>query len=337
MTNFVSFPGLGLEFQLNRVAFSLLGKDVYWYGIIIACGFLLAVVYSYWKAPKYQIDREKMIDMLFFAVPLCIIGARAYYVIFNPSICFNEDGSFNLYRVIAIWDGGLAIYGAILVAIVTVLIYCKVRKQNFWDYADLGSLGVMIGQLVGRWGNFVNVEAYGGLTNLPWRMSSMSIANELWRDGYITTVEEYQQVLDGVVGVHPTFFYESMWNLLGFVILALMARKGRRIKGQTFIGYLIWYGLGRAIIEGLRTDSLYFFGTGIRTSQMVGIISAGVGVLMLIVRIRRAGVAPAADSGQEESAPQVQELEKQEEKVTVQIENSRVEEKGRMDDGGDLD
>jgi len=337
MTNLVSFPGLGLEFRLNRVAFSLLGKDIYWYGIIITCGLLLAVAYGYWKAPKYQLDREKIIDMLFFAIPLCIIGARAYYVIFNPSICLDEDASFSLYRAIAVWDGGLAIYGAILVAIVTVLVYCRIRKQNFWDYADLGSLGVMIGQLVGRWGNFVNVEAYGGQTTLPWRMTSVSIANDLWRDGYITTSEEYQQVLEGIVGVHPTFFYESMWNLLGFIILALLARRGRRVRGQTFAGYLIWYGLGRAIIEGLRTDSLYLFGTGIRVSQVVGIISVIVGVIMLIIRFKTSGGVQAVAGGQWESCSSVEKMEQPEEQPAVQGDTRIIEEGEQIDNGGDLD
>ncbi len=291
MTSVVTFPGLGLEFELNRVAFNLFGKDIYWYGIIIACGFLLAVSYGMWRAPKYHMDRDQIIDMLLFAVPLCIIGARAYYVIFEPSICFDSEGRFSFYRMIAIWDGGLAIYGAVLMAIVVVLIFCKVRKACFWDYADLGILGVMIGQMVGRWGNFVNVEAYGGLTDAPWRMCSETIANWLWGQRQITSMEQYQAILDGTLGVHPTFFYESMWNLIGFILLALLARK-RRVKGQTFAGYLIWYGLGRAAIEGLRTDSLYFFGTGIRSSQMLGLISAVIGVIMLIVRFRQAKTDP---------------------------------------------
>ncbi len=298
MINTVTFPGLGLEFELNRVAFSIFGHNIYWYGVIIACGFLLAVAYGLWRAPKYGIDPDKIIDMLFFAVPLCIIGARAYYVIFNPAICYDPlTGEFSFYRMIAIWDGGLAIYGAVLMAIVVVLVYCRVRKQCFWDYADLGVLGVMIGQLVGRWGNFVNVEAYGGLTTVPWRMCSTAIANWLWTQGQITDMDTYRAVIDGTLGVHPTFFYESMWNLLGFVILALLARK-RKFRGQTFAGYLIWYGFGRAVIEGLRTDSLYFFGTGIRTSQMVGIISVVAGIVMLLVRSRTGKIVSEAEAAE---------------------------------------
>ncbi len=293
MINTVTFPGLGLEFELNRVAFTVFGHNVYWYGVIIACGFLLAAGYALWRAPRYGISPEKIIDMLFFAVPLCIIGARAYYVIFNPSVCFDEQGKFSFYRMIALWDGGLAIYGAVLTAIAVVLVYCRIRRQNFWDYADLGALGVMIGQMVGRWGNFVNVEAYGGLTAVPWRMCSETIANWLWSQGQITDMATYRAVIDGSLGVHPTFFYEFLWNLIGFLLLALLARK-RKFRGQTFAGYLIWYGLGRAVIEGLRTDSLYLFGTGIRVSQIVGVISAAVGIVMLLVRSRTGRIVPDA-------------------------------------------
>lgn len=290
MTNVVTFPGLGLEFELNRVAFTLFGKEIYWYGVIIACGFLLAVLFCYRWAYKFGVDREKLMDMLFFAVPACIIGARAYYVIFHPSTCFNADGSFSLYNTIAIWDGGLAIYGAIIMAVVTVAVYCKVRHQSFWDYADIGCYGVIIGQMIGRWGNFMNVEAFGGVTDLPWRMCSESIANYLWNHGY-ADAEVYQQVLDGTLGVHPTFFYESMWNLLGLILLILLARKGRKFSGQIFLCYVIWYGVGRTVIEGLRTDSLYFFGTALRTSQLVGILSAAAALVLLIVRARTAGPA----------------------------------------------
>ena len=288
MSKIVTFPGLGLEFELNPIAFSVFGWDVHWYGVIIACGFLLAVAYCYWRAPRFGVDQEKLIDMLFFAVPLCIIGARAYYVIFNPAVCFNADGSFSLYNTIAIWDGGLAIYGAIIMAILTVAVYCKVRRQNFWDYTDIGCFGVLIGQLVGRWGNFVNVEAFGGVTDLPWRMCSPSIADYLLQHGLVDEAA-YQQVLDGTLGVHPTFFYESMWNLLGFILLVLIARKGRKFNGQLFLSYVVWYGVGRAGIEGLRTDSLYFFGTGLRSSQILGLASALVAIVVMAIRFRTAG------------------------------------------------
>ena len=172
MTNIVTFPGLGLEFELNRVAFSVFGHNIYWYGVIIAAGFLLAVIYGLHIAPRFGMDPDKITDAIFFVVPSAIIGARLYYVIFNPAVCFELDGSFSLLRAIAFWDGGLAIYGGVIATVVSALIYCKVRKVNFWSGMDVTVYGLLIGQLVGRWGNFVNVEAYGGVTRAPWRMCS---------------------------------------------------------------------------------------------------------------------------------------------------------------------
>jgi phosphatidylglycerol:prolipoprotein diacylglycerol transferase len=312
MTKLVTFPGLGLEFTLNPIAFTVFGWSIHWYGIIIACGFLLAVLYGYRKAPRFGVDQDKLIDMLFFAVPLSIIGARAYYVIFYSSLYQNADGSFSWSKAVAIWDGGLAIYGAVIAAVLTVAVYCRVRKQSFWCYVDVGCYGLLIGQLVGRWGNFVNVECYGGLTTLPWRMCSETIANELWYKGVIDSSDVYQSILDGTVGVHPTFLYESLWNLLGFVILVLIARKGRKFDGQMFLSYVVWYGLGRAAIEGLRTDSLYFFGTGIRTSQMLGLFSALVALGVMAVRRKTAGaatppIAPTGAKTEEKSEPETEE------------------------------
>lgn len=289
----LSFPGLGLKFELDPIAFKVFGWPIHWYGIIIACGFLLAVLYCYRKAPKFGVDQEKIFDMLYFAVPLCLIGARAYYVIFELDRYRNADGSIDWWEAISIWDGGLAIYGAIIMAVITVAVYCKVRKQCFWDYTDVGCYGLLIGQLIGRWGNFVNVEAYGSLTNGILRMSSESIANELWWKGLVESEEVYQAILDGTLGVHPTFFYESVWNLLGFALLVLAARRGRKFSGQIFLSYVVWYGMGRAVIESLRTDSLYFFGTGLRTSQALGLISALAAAALMIYRLKTAGPATA--------------------------------------------
>ncbi len=291
MTNTVFFPGLGLEFELNRVAFSVFGHNIYWYGVIIAIGFLLAVAYGLWRAPKFSMDPDVITDAIFVVVPSAIVGARAYYVIFNPVVCFTADGTFSLLKMVAFWDGGLAIYGGVIGTVVSAVIFCKVRKVDFWSGMDITVYGLLIGQMVGRWGNFVNVEAYGGVTTLPWRMCSESIANELWRDGLLESREMYQSVLDGALGVHPTFLYESLWNLLGFVLLVLLARRGRKFNGQMFLSYVIWYGLGRAAIEGLRTDSLYFFGTGIRSSQMLGIVSAAAGAALFVLRLKTAGPA----------------------------------------------
>lgn len=294
MEHTVVFPGLGLEFSMNRVAFELFGHNVYWYGIIIAVGFLLAVIYCYRKAPQFGVDSENLIDMLFFAVPLGIIGARAYYVIFYLSLYRNADGSLNWGKMIAIWDGGLAIYGGIILAVLTVIIFCKVRKISLWNFLDVGCYGLLIGQAIGRWGNFVNVEAYGGLTTAPWRMCSESIANTLWNQGLLVSEASYQAILDGTLGVHPTFFYESVWNVAGLLLLIVVGNKWRRHDGQIFLSYVIWYGIGRSVIEGLRTDSLYFFGTGIRTSQMLGILSAAIAAILLFWRFKTSGPATPA-------------------------------------------
>jgi phosphatidylglycerol:prolipoprotein diacylglycerol transferase len=270
--NTVSFPGLGLEFQLERVAFTVLGHPIYWYGIIIACGFLLAVLYCWKRAPEFGVVQDDLIDLLLFAVPLCIIGARLYYIIFYLDLYRTADGSLDLGKMVRIWDGGLAIYGAILMAIAVCLIFTRVKGFSFLAYADMGVFGLLIGQAVGRWGNFVNIEAYGGPTDLPWRM------------GIYELVEGAYQYVE----VHPTFLYESIWNVLGLCLLIFLSKKGRRkFDGMLFFTYLAWYGFGRGMIEGLRTDSLYFFGlelfgAPIRTSQVLGFASALAAVCVLL-------------------------------------------------------
>ena len=267
MMGTVSFPGLGLELTLNRVAFHLGSWPVYWYGIIIAAGFLLAVVFCSRKAPQFGIRQDDIIDMLFFAVPLSIIGARLYYIIFYLDLYRREDGSLDFGAMVRIWDGGLAIYGGVIAAVITLFVFCKVRKIKFLAFADLGVFGMLIGQMIGRWGNFVNIEAYGGPTDLPWRMGIYQ---------YVDGVRQY-------VEVHPTFLYESLWNLVGLGLLILIAKKWRKFDGQLFLSYFAWYGVGRGFIEGLRTDSLYFFNTPIRVSQVLGFATAAISIVLLIV------------------------------------------------------
>ena len=267
----VSFPGLGFAVNVKEIAFRIFNWPIHWYGIIIAAGFLLAVYYCCRKAADYGIEQDDIIDLLIFAVPLCIIGARLYYVIFYLDLYRNPDGSLDFLRMLRIWDGGLAIYGGIIVAILTLLVFCKIKKIPFLAFADVGSFGMLIGQLVGRWGNFVNVEAYRAPTDLPWRM------------GIYDTVNGVYQYME----VHPTFLYESLWNLVGFLLLALVVAKHRKFDGQIFLGYIAWYGLGRAWIEGLRTDSLYFFSTGLRVSQILALISFVLALAVMIVQLRR--------------------------------------------------
>ena len=280
------FPGLGLAFSLNRVAFSILGRPIYWYGIIIAVGFLLAVWFCSAKAERFGFTSDQLTDMLIFATPLSIIGTRAYYVIFYLDLYRKADGTLDIPAMFRISDGGLAIYGGIITAFLVLLIFCKVKKLSFAAFSDLCVYGLLIGQSVGRWGNFMNIEAYGGVTTLPWRMCGEKIAGELYGKGLVDAAG-YYEVVEGAVGVHPTFLYESLWNLIGFLLLLLVMKKGwRKFDGQNFCFYLGWYGLGRFFIESLRTDSLYFFGTGLRVSQLVAIGSLILGIGLFLVNDR---------------------------------------------------
>ncbi len=268
----VVFPGLGFQINVRDIAFRVFGWPIHWYGIIIALGFLLAVAFCSRRASRYGVEQDDIIDLLIYAVPLCIIGARLYYVIFYLDLYRNVDGGLDFGRMVRIWDGGLAIYGGIIAAILVLLVFCKKRKLCFLAFADLGSFGMLIGQLVGRWGNFVNVEAYGGPTDLPWRMGIY--------DDAVTGVYQYMEV-------HPTFLYESLWNLLGLLLLIFIVEKRRKFDGQIFLSYMAWYGLGRSWIEGLRTDSLYFFSTGLRVSQVLAIVIFVVATAVLIFQLCR--------------------------------------------------
>jgi phosphatidylglycerol:prolipoprotein diacylglycerol transferase len=249
-----------------------MGRNIYWYGILIALGFLLAVSFCLHYADRFGIKSDDFLDMLIFATPGAIIGARLYYVIFYLDLYRNPNGSLSFAKMIRIHDGGMAVYGSILAAVIIAWIVMRVKKVPFLAMADLGAFGLLIGQCVGRWGNFVNVEAFGGETTQPWRMGIM-------------------QKMDGIVQyteVHPTFLYESLWNLLGFLLLLFLLKKGyRKFDGMLFFTYIAWYGFGRGLIEGLRTDSLYFFETGIRVSQMLGFCSAAAALLYLIYRLRK--------------------------------------------------
>ena len=240
----ISFPELGLSFNPSRVAFSIGSKAIYWYGIIIAVGFLLAVIYAIKRSEQFGLTQDNIIDMLICAVPSAVVCARLYYCIFRWDL-YRDNPISMLY----VWEGGLAIYGGVIGAVLAVVIFTKVTKIRTAAMLDVGGLGLMIGQSIGRWGNFINREAHGGLTDSFLRMGLT--------DGAGATVY-----------VHPTFLYESLWNILGFVILHFYSKR-RRYDGQIFVMYLGWYGLGRMFIEGLRTDSLYLGSTNLRVSQLL--------------------------------------------------------------------
>lgn len=282
----VTFPGLGIELDLNPVLWSITEDfGIHWYGAIIAVGFLLAVFWGCRQCNRFGFTQDDVFDILIATVPSAIVGARLYYVIFEfDSYHVPGDIGATLTRIVRIWDGGLAIYGGLIAAVLAGFIVCKVKKISFLAVADVASVGFLIGQSIGRWGNFVNVEAFGGVTDVAWRMAGPNVANYLKRTGQIDETV-FDQILEGTQGVHPTFFYESMWNLVGILLLVFVVKRFRKFDGQMFFGYMIWYGIGRFWIEGLRTDSLYVPGTDLRISQAVAIATVVVGILFTLYYI----------------------------------------------------
>ena len=278
MVYHVQFPGLGLEFTVNRVALSIGGFNIYWYGVIIAIGMLLALLYAFRNAVDFGIDSDRLVDVVAIGTVMAIVCARIYYVAMAP---FEYQ---SVWEMVDIRLGGIAIYGAVIGAFVFGGLAAKRRKVPLLPRFDLVALGFLIGQGIGRWGNFVNQEAFGTNTTLPWGMYSEGTK------AYLQSVQVTLPAgvtVDPSMPVHPTFLYESIWCLVGFVILALYV-KHRRFHGQIFLMYAIWYGLGRGWIEGLRTDSLLIGNTGLRASQLVAYLSALVALILLVMGLRRA-------------------------------------------------
>ena len=248
----ITFPLLG-DFELNFLPyFTVFGWKIYWYGVIIAVGFLLAVIYAVKRAPAFGMSEDDVIDTLLWAVPMGIVCARLYYVIFYRDASGNNpyfDGFNDLRDIVAVWEGGLAIYGGVIGGVAGLVIATRMKKISSRAMLDVVSFGLLIGQAIGRWGNFTNREAHGTETMAPWRM------------GLVYSYKTFYY--------HPTFLYESLWNALGFLILHFWSKKHRKYDGQMFLCYLAWYGLGRLFIEGLRTDSLYVGGTNLRVSQLL--------------------------------------------------------------------
>ena len=273
----LSFPALNINIPLNRVAFTVFGKDIYFYGIIVAFGLLLGSLYAFINAKKEGISDDDFLDILLVAVPSSVICARIYYV-----AAMWNDYINNIADVFKIWEGGIAIYGAIIGGVISVLICCKFKKISFLKVADICSPALFIGQIIGRFGNFVNMEAYGYNTDLPWGMTSETIKSEL------LALQKKGINVNPDMCVHPTFLYESLWNALGLMLI-LILKKHKRHSGEMFAFYIAWYGLGRFFIEGLRTDSLMFY--GLRISQIIGIISfviaASMGLYLHFGRTRK--------------------------------------------------
>lgn len=255
MINTISFPGIGIGPLKIKETLDIFGFSIHWYGIIIAIGIIVAFLYGCKICEEHQVTKDNITDVLLFGLPSSIVFARMYYVIFN----FDEYKN-NLWDIFKIWEGGIAIYGAVIGACLSTYIYCKVKKINFLSVFDVGAFGLLIGQIFGRWGNFVNAEAYGAPTTLPWGMQIAEISQN--------------------IAFHPTFLYESLWNI-GVLIFLMLRRKKRSFEGEMFLSYIIFYGVGRFWIEGLRMDSLYL--GSIRVSQLVAVACVIFGCAIYII------------------------------------------------------
>ena len=261
--NHITFPYLGLEFHLNETI-NVFGLRIYWYAIIIATGMLTAMAIAAHEFKKKGLKGDDLADFVLFAIPLGILGARLYYVIFEWSYYAQ-----NPTEILAIWKGGLAIYGGIITGVVVAIVFTRVKKISFLWFADVATVGLFIAQSIGRWGNFVNAEAFGKETSLPWAMIVEG-----------PNVKPYSPFGP----CHPTFLYESLWNLAGFLISYFIIYRLLKKDGCVFSFYLIWYGCGRFFIEGLRMDSLWLIPNAVRVSQVVaiGCILCGIATLFYV-------------------------------------------------------
>lgn len=274
MSHFIEFPNLGWKFPISDTI-DLGFFSIKWYGLLIAVGVLLAILNGLKRAEEFGINPDKMIDVALLTIPVAFVGARLYYVFFSES---RAEYFADPVSILKVWEGGLGIYGGIIVAFVFGPLMCKLKKVNIWAMFDLTALGFLIGQSIGRWGNFFNQEAFGRNTTLPWGMTGDIIQN-----GHADLIYDHTQP------VHPTFLYESLWCILGFILLHILSKRLlSRFDGMIFCGYMVWYGTGRFFIEGLRTDSL-MAGT-LRTSQLVAVIAVVLGIVLFFV-LRRYSIS----------------------------------------------
>ena len=254
----ISFPAFGIQWDPARTL-ELGPLVIHYYGLIIALGLMLAVLYGWKRSRQFGFKQDDILDGVLIVVPIAIICARLYYCFFQW-----ETYADNPIRILYIWEGGLAIYGGVLGAVAAIAVFCKVRRLNLPALLDLVALGFLIGQSIGRWGNFFNREAFGEETTTFLRMGLMN------------------SLTQQITYHHPTFLYESVWNAIGFGALHLLSKK-RKYDGQIALGYCAWYGLGRAFIEGLRTDSLYIGNTDLRVSQLLAAFSCVAAVAVLLI------------------------------------------------------
>lgn len=249
--NNINFPNLGLEFSINPIAFSVLGKPIYWYGIIIAIAFFVSTSYAMKRSKTFGLTEDNILDTILVAGPISIVFARIYFVIFSLHL---YDSFWDYFKI---WEGGIAIYGGVIGGALGLFIMSKVKKFDFLSILDVGACSLLLGQAIGRWGNFVNAEAYGG-----------------------ETTSLFMMTFGGEIGYHPTFLYESIWNITGFIVMYYFSKKFYTFRGQMALIYLIWYGLGRGFIEGLRTDSLWI--GNFRISQVLGFATFFIATFLLI-------------------------------------------------------
>lgn len=320
--NQITFPNIGIELNVNSDAFSIGGLTIKWYGIIIAVGLLLALIYCFGRMKDFGLDGDKVIDAVFAGIIGGIVCARLYYIV------FNLDQYHDIKEIFNIRNGGLAIYGGLIGAIVFGCLMAKHRKIKLLPLLDIASMGFLIGQGIGRWGNFFNHEAFGTNTTLPWGMSSGRIQNYLTvHSGEI--FEKTGITVDPYLPVHPCFLYESIWCLLGFLLLHLYYKK-RRYDGELILMYTCWYGFERMFVEGLRTDSLYI--GSVRVSQMLAAVLFAASLIMLIVmqiRIKKHG-APVLYVNTEESKAMLKAAEEREKEE----EQKRKDKKNKKDTKG---
>lgn len=283
----IEFPNLfSGSIEVSRVAFTIFGIDIYWYGILIAIGVVLAVSYAMKTAGKFGLISDNVFDTAFISIIAGFVGARAYYCIFYNLMNPESENKYNIITMFTkIHDGGLAIYGGVITGVVTAVIICRIKKSPLLPLLDTAAPAFLIGQGIGRWGNFVNQECFGSPTagNLPWGMTGSTIALD-------PVVIEAQANNTATVLVHPCFLYESLWCAAGLLLIHFVGRRVRKFDGEVFLYYVLWYGAGRGWIEGLRTDSLY--AGSVKVSQVIAIVSAALALIMIVyfrVRAARSG------------------------------------------------
>ena len=290
MNTSINFPNLGIHLSNVGKSISIGGFEIAYYGMIIACGMILGLCIAMWVAKKTNQNPDQYFDVALYAIPIALIGARAYYVIFSW-----DQYKDNLIHILYFREGGLAIFGGVIAAVITFYVYVKIKKQNFWLMADTACVGLVLGQIIGRWGNFFNREAFGGYTN---GLFAMQLPLNAVRSSDVTQeMMEHLQTIDGVqyIQVHPTFLYEGLWNLLiyenlwniGVLLLLLLFTKHKKFDGEIFLLYLAGYGIGRFWIEGLRTDQLLLPGIKLPVSQVLSAVVAIVSIAVILIQRKR--------------------------------------------------